>query len=174
MAKEAGARRGLAHLKKYLAEFEKHFAGLDSLDLIVLKGQLLIETALDNILSTIFFHPEHIFRGRFGFAQKVQIARAYCLDKDKLPIWPIILSVNAVRNEIAHNLEGKRQQKLDQLRRLLVADNEDITDSLNAIDDTDIVRLACYNAVGFLGTYEDDLKALRQLIDGFRVAVRDA
>ena len=156
------------HLEKYLADFEKHFAGVDELDMVVLKGHLLIEAALDNVITAIFFHPEYISNGRFGFGQKVQIGRGYCFRKDKLPMWNVMLAVNNIRNEIAHNLEGsKKQNKLNQLRRLLIADenNKTIAHAFEVIDDSDIIRLACQLCVGFLAAFELDLQSLRKMHD---------
>src|SRR5262245_11506894 len=105
------------HLRKYYAAFEQHFSQVDEVAQSVLKGHLVIEQALDNILATMFFHPEHIALGRFTFAQKVNIARAFCLRKDKLSPWQQILALNSLRNEIAHNLESEeRTKKMDRVR----------------------------------------------------------
>jgi hypothetical protein len=45
-----------AHLDKYGKEFEKHMNEVDGLALIVLKGHLIIEGILDNVIALIFFH----------------------------------------------------------------------------------------------------------------------
>lgn len=161
-------------LDKYAKMFEKEMANIDPLQQVLLKGHLIIEAALDSILSIIFFHPEHIFRGRFTFVQKVQIARAFGLRKDMNTIWNVILSINEVRNEVAHNLAGdNRETKLKQLRRLFEAE---VTDQMRAslekggmqIDNLPneiLVAHSCILCTGFLGAYEDDISALRLIID---------
>jgi len=78
------------HLKKYVQLFEKEMAEVDPLQQVVLKGHLIIEAALDNIISIIFFHPQHVLNGRFTFLHKVQLARAYGLRKDTNTIWNLI------------------------------------------------------------------------------------
>lgn len=141
----------------------------------VLKAHLLVEAALDNVVSLIFFHPDHIYRGRFGIIYKAAIARAYCLRKDKLDTWNAILAFNAVRNEIAHNLSGKsRQRKLDQLRRLIGADAADDPGKAKALkeaSDAHLVRYACALCIGFIGAFEHDVQALRNLIDAMDMSI---
>lgn len=165
----------VSHLDKYRQMFEREMSHSDPLQQSVLKGHLIIEAALDNILSTIFFHPEHVFKGRFSFMQKVQMARAYGLRKDTNTIWQLILSVNEVRNEVAHNLAGERRDvKLKQLRRLLEAEmtNEMRCGlakggmNLTGLADDAVVVYSCMLCTGFLGTFEDDVSALRNIIDG--------
>ncbi len=97
---------------------------VDPLLQAVLTGPLIIETTLDNILTLVFFHPEHVFKeARLGLSQKVHVVRAYGLRKDDNSIWDLILAVNSVRNEIAHNLAGeKRNARLQQLRSLFMAE----------------------------------------------------
>lgn len=162
------------YLDKYVTMFEKEMGEVDPLQQVVLKGHLIIEAAIDNILSIIFFHPEHVFKGRFTFMQKVQMARAYGLRKDKNTIWNLILSINEVRNEVAHNLAGdKRDKKLKQLRRLLLIE---ATKEMRASFETDdrkfedmpdevVVTYSCSLCTGFLGAFEADIAALRSAVD---------
>ena len=156
------------HLNKYVEMFEKHISEIDPLQLTILNGHLIIESALDNILSTIFFHPEHIEEAELEFNQKVHVARSYALRKNKEPVWNLILVINAVRNEIAHNLgEGmKREKKMARLRRLYLAhvSAEDAKKREDAADYV-IAALACVSCIGFLGMFEDDMRGLRGHID---------
>jgi hypothetical protein len=161
-------------LERYAKLLQKEMGENDPLQQVVLKGHLVIEAALDNIIATVFFHPEYIFRARIGFAQKVALARAYGLRKSDNSMWTLILSVNETRNEVAHNLAGeKRYNKLGQLRRIFMSE---VTDEMRArfekdgikvdeADDQIIVALACYLCTGFLSSYEDDVIALRGFID---------
>src|ERR1700694_1634976 len=100
-----------SHLQKYFDAFGDYVHKVDPLALVILKGHLIVESALDNILSVLFFYPEHLREARLGFVQKVHIVRAFALRKNKAPIWPIILAVNELRNEITHNLAGERRKK---------------------------------------------------------------
>ena len=116
--------KNTGHLDKYAALFDEKMAQTDPLLQAVLTGHLIIETALDNILALVFFHPEHVFKeARLSFSQKVHVVRAYGLRKHDNSIWDLILAVNSVRNEIAHNLAGeKRDARRQQLRSLLMAE----------------------------------------------------
>ncbi len=163
------------HLDKYLKLFRQQMSEVDRLQQVILKGHLIIESALDNIITIIFHHPEYIFKGRFGFIHKVNIARAYGLRKNENSMWNLILSVNETRNEIAHNLAGeKRTNKMAQLRRMYLAEATDefraaVAEngkSLDEAEDETIAMFACSLCTGFLGAFEYDIGALRAMIDG--------
>jgi len=155
------------HLKKYQKLFDEHMKFVDKAAQIVTSGHLIIESALDNVLDLIFFHTEHVREARLSFSQKMQLVRALALRKNKLQPWTLISSVNAVRNEISHNLAGeKRTKKMDQLRRIFVAGtNEKLQGRLENADDEVIAYFACLECVGFLGTLEQDTRALRDHMD---------
>ena len=160
--------------EKYDKIFQKQMSEDDPLQQVLLKGHLIIEAALDNILTIIFFHPEHVLKGSFTFFQKVQLVRAYAIRKDNNSIWRLILSVNAVRNEVAHNLAGERRdKKLKQLRRLFISE---MTEEMRAsfekdwgkpetLPDVGVVSMSCGMCTGFLGAFESDIASLRQYVD---------
>jgi hypothetical protein len=156
------------HLEKYQSEFEKHLGAVDQLGQVILKGHLIIESAVDNIINLILFHPEHIQDAQLSFKSKVQLARGLALRKNKISIWNLVLSVNAVRNEVAHNLLGETpSRKLDQLRRLYLAElPAELREKQKAAPDHVIAMSACMMCTGFLGTLEHDTKRLREYIDG--------
>lgn len=164
-----------SHLDKYAALFHEKMGQIDPLLQAVLTGHLIIETALDNILTIVFFHPEHVFKeARLGFSQKVQVVRAYGLRKDDNSIWDLVLAVNSVRNEIAHNLAGeKRDARLQQLRSLFMAEASGEMQTalevewkrLKDVPDQVIVVWACSLCTGFLGEFEADVSSLRNIID---------
>lgn len=155
------------HLVKYKMLFDEHMKFVDKFAQTILSGHLIIESALDNVLDLIFFHTEHVRTARLGFNQKVELARAIALRKNKLSPWNLISSINAVRNEISHNLEGeKRTRKADQLRRLYLAGiTEEKRARLVGAENEVIAYLACIECVGFLGTLEYDTQALRDHVD---------
>src|SRR5690242_6197962 len=96
---------------KYFAEFKKPFDEVDELTQSVLKGHLIMEGAIDNILSLMFFHPELAQRARLRFGQKVEIVRAYALQEHNNSIWKLVAAISELRNEIAHKLEGPRREE---------------------------------------------------------------
>jgi hypothetical protein len=62
------ARKSGPDLAKYAKLFDKHMSKVDELTLAVLKGHLIIEGALDDILATIFFYPGHVDAARLGLS----------------------------------------------------------------------------------------------------------
>jgi hypothetical protein len=153
-----------AHLDKYRAEYEKHLGEVDEVALHILKGHLIIESVLDNLLAQIFFYPKYI---RLSFTQKAQLARAYALRKNEFPIWNFLTAINEMRNAIAHSLSGERRaRKMEQVRRLYFTEmGKEFAASRHGYPDHLIVVMACSLCTGFLGTLEDDTKSLRRHID---------
>jgi hypothetical protein len=94
--------------QRYEVEFDELMNDVDPLVPVVLKGHLLIERILDDLISSVCINPDHIWNGRFTFAQKVDLARAFAFNKDNHPVWTIVLALNTLRNEIAHNQLGER------------------------------------------------------------------
>jgi hypothetical protein len=154
---------------KYLAQFQQHLNEIDEPALVVLKGHLILEGVLDNILATIFFNPGYLSDARLSFSQKVRIARAYCLNKDSLPIWNLILAINTLRNEAAHSLgAATRVRKMDALRQAYLADSSpQRRKELKNASDPEIILVACAETIGFLAAFESDLGHLRRMIDAF-------
>jgi hypothetical protein len=151
--------------QNYIELFAKHTKEIDKLQQAVLTGHLIIETALNNIISVIFFHPDHIDDGRFRFEQKVRIARAYALRKDKDDIWDLILAINSLRNEIAHNLQSeKRKTKMDRVRQLFLNDPT-VASAFKQFSDPEIAEFACALCTGYLASLEGDTRSLRREID---------
>jgi hypothetical protein len=148
----------------YLGLMGKHFAEVDELGSVILKGHLILETILNNIFDTIFFHPEHVHAARLRFYVKVQVVKAYALRKDKIDVWELILAFNSLRNEIAHKLEpDERHKKVEKLREYLV--REVSGEALGDDTDLSVVTLACSLCCGFLEALEKDLRSLRHMID---------
>lgn len=163
------------HLDKYANLFHERMSQTDPLLQAVLMGHLIIETALDNILAVVFFHPEHVFReAKLSFAQKVHVVRAYGLRKNDNSMWDMILTLNTVRNELAHNLEGDRKDaRLKKLRDLFVAEATDemrrtlekAGKSLEEMPDPVIAVWSCSLCIGFLSSFEEDVTSLRGILD---------
>lgn len=151
----------------YEKEFEELMDDVDPLVPVVLKGHLLIERILDNLISSVCFHPEHILNGHFTFAQKVNLARAFAFNKDKHPVWTLVLALNALRNEIAHNrLSDKTQRKMDQVRRLWLAEVDECVRIIDA-EDTDpmVIIHATGHCGNFLAEIEDERESARPATD---------
>jgi hypothetical protein len=125
-----------------------------------------MESAIDNIIGLIFFHPELVLDARLGFFVKVQMVRAFALHEREMTIWRLVLAIGELRNEIAHNLEGrKREKRLTAVRNLYLSEAPDFAEKHKDYPDHLIVILASSICTGFLGEMEKDLTHLRKHID---------
>lgn len=105
-----------------IERFQKEMSSVDELLHVLLKGHLLLEEALENILNLSVFHREHLDDARLSFAQKSQIARSFCLRKNKFGEWDLIAAINALRNDFAHNLNSPgRDRKLAVVKEFTFA-----------------------------------------------------
>lgn len=151
---------------KYGAQFKKHFEDIDELALSVLKSHLIMESAIDNIIGLIFFHPDIVLDARISFFVKVQLARAYALHEKDMTIWKLVFAIGELRNEIAHSLEGKkRETRLAAVRKLYLAEAPNFAEVHKNYPDHLIVVLASSLCVGFLAEFEKDITTLRKHID---------
>ena len=90
-------------------QFKRHLEQVDAFTLVALKSHLIMESAIDNVIRLIFFHPDIILDARINFFQKVEIVRAYALREDEMSIWKLMHAIAELRNEVAHNLEPKKR-----------------------------------------------------------------
>jgi hypothetical protein len=74
--------------------------------LIILKGHLIIETALVDICDRLLRNPSALERNKIGFSARLNLVCAL-LDPDYLPpnIFHALRDLNRLRNDLAHNLE---------------------------------------------------------------------
>jgi hypothetical protein len=96
----------------------KHLHGLKSLELIILKGHLLVEYALSRYIDVLSQHKNTIDELRFTFTQKLEILKILGFismsDEWDLELLEQLKTLNKIRNEIAHSLTFDRKM-LDQL-----------------------------------------------------------
>ena len=145
-----------------LAQFFKHMQHVDELALTVLKGHLVLEEQLDRIVSKFLFHPEHLGAANLRFYQKVKVAQCMSLDEHDNSVWELLLSINSLRNHLAHSLEPeKRDQKLDRVKTLFASERDDATTDTSQMRDHEIVALAMAMVLGFLGSFEEEVERFR-------------
>ena len=147
-------------------KIEEHFAQLDETVLVVLKGHLLIEEALDTVISEFVFHPEFIQAANLRFAQKLSIARAMSLDEHDNEMWGLASGINSLRNELAHSLRSSKraariQAVLDLYFRL--ADNAP-TDVRNQPEHV-VLFFAIGFFLGFLSSFHAEVERFRRFLD---------
>lgn len=93
---------------------EKHLEETSDLTMVVLKGHLLLETALNSALEKQCANPALLEKANLRFIQMVYLARAL-LPASEVPenaakeekFWDAMVALNQLRNRFAHNLEPK-------------------------------------------------------------------
>lgn len=91
-----------------IERIRKHLPAGNDLTLIALKGHLLAEEALDDLIRFYCNQPEHLDDVEIRFLVKAKIARALSGHIVWTGLWPLIDALNSVRNDLAHNLEGPK------------------------------------------------------------------
>jgi hypothetical protein len=86
--------------------FRRLLPPLVNLELVVLKGHLLIEEQLQGFLRAISRHPKSLDDARLNFMQTVHLARALGgLPHCDRSLWTLVVDLNKLRNRLAHRLE---------------------------------------------------------------------
>jgi hypothetical protein len=149
-------------------KFKKHLQYVDETVQIVLKGHLLIEEVLDSILKTFVFHSQFVDAASLRFAQKVNLARALSLDEHENDLWNLAISLNTLRNELAHSLhDDKRARKIATLRETyyrLVGDSPAELRDPN-LPDQMVIYWSVALVLGFLDAFQSEATRFRAWVD---------
>lgn len=82
---------------------------IDDPELLILKGHLLVEEQLDNIIRAVLMEPERLRDVRLSFQQKFRLARAINgydpNDREDPDLLGGIDDLNLLRNSLAHRLD---------------------------------------------------------------------
>jgi hypothetical protein len=98
----------VTEMEKRLDRFVSLLPIIEDATLIVLKGHLLIEEMLNDILYNSIALSKYIDEAKLSFYQKIMIARSLDPkgDASNGP-WESLVSLNSLRNQLAHHLEPK-------------------------------------------------------------------
>ncbi len=93
---------------KSFQRFSKHFPKTGDITLIVLKGHLLIEEEINDLLFQFMKNKKHIKKARMTSYQKICLVESLLLKGNtKGTCFEIVEKINTLRNDIAHKLEPK-------------------------------------------------------------------
>lgn len=149
-------------------KFEEHFATVDETAQIVLKGHLLIEEALDTILSKFVFHPEFIESASLRFAQKIDLARSVSLDEHNNEMWELVKAINSLRNELSHSLKSqKREKKTKRVIELYLGqlNNAEMAELHKNQREEVLLLWATSFFLGFLTSFEAEVDRFKRLVN---------
>lgn len=100
------------NLRRYILRWDDFMPDTEDLSLVILKGHLLVEEMLSELLVHILPFPQHIEGLNLGFRQKASIVRAACQYDENNKAWDLINALNKTRNELVHNLEPPKLEKV--------------------------------------------------------------
>ena len=151
-----------------LKQLAKQMRYVDELTMVVLKGHLVLEEQLERILATFVFHPNYLEDANLRFAQRVAIAQSMSLDEYANQMWDLIIAINALRNELAHTLNSeKRLKKFERVKSLYFTINTETTEEDRNSHDHEVVTYAVALALGFLGSFEEELIRFKEWVNRF-------
>lgn len=88
---------------------------IDDPALVVLKGHLLIEELLNDIIENCCDLPQHVSEAKLSFIQKLKLARALVGKNMKGENvdepWRSLEELNSLRNKLAHHIEPRDLDK---------------------------------------------------------------
>lgn len=144
--------------------FDAHLPSSDDPTLVVLKGHLLAEEILENLIKSKCRFPEALEGVEIGFFLKAKLARALIGNSHPngllLPdsVWGMLEALNSLRNELAHALEPKKlEAKIQRFLSFAPKPNKKTTSKQesNLALYTAIVRtlsyLACFETTALTG-----------------------
>jgi len=139
--------------------FNEHLPKSDDYELIVLKGHLLVEEILENIIKSQCQAPDVLDSVEIGFFLKSRIARALIGGKFrnglKLPetIWSKIDSLNSLRNELVHSLKDK--EKIDsRVDKFILEVKNLVEEPMPEISRSRSLRRCISNILGYFAAIE--------------------
>lgn len=76
-----------------------------SLEVLVLRGHILIERQLTQLVAALLPNPGALDLEKMHFGSKTRLAEALCGHQVHPWVWDALRSVNSMRNSLAHKLE---------------------------------------------------------------------
>lgn len=140
----------------------------NKLDLIILKGHLLIEEIISRIIEIFVPHSSLLRQANLRFYQKLFIARSMCWEKHNNEIWKMIKDLNMLRNKLSHSLEPEKfEENLNNLLNLCHNSISEFpgTKNIKKMKKADQLRFLIVYCIGFLDSFEKDVKAFKITTD---------
>ncbi len=95
-----------------LARYREFLNKDDPLVNAILKGHLILESLLEDILRSLTDRGDLLLNAADSFHRKRLVAQAHAGNRSKDESWKLIQQINSLRNEIAHSLEADKSERL--------------------------------------------------------------
>ena len=90
----------------------QHLPKDNDLSLLVLKGHLLMEERLFDLLERSVRNPEYVKRANLRTGQLIAVVAGLHWSPDRAWVWHMAWGLNKLRNELSHRLESKDLTRL--------------------------------------------------------------
>lgn len=162
--------------KEFIQNIQQHFAAIDELTQVVIKGHLLLEEAFNSILAKSLYNPELLEGCNLRFSQKLQLVRAFCISPHGDGTWEMVAAINALRNGIAHSLD--QQKRNEKFQRLKAAYLRELGDPATVEEDRRqpdhlLFLLALALCYGFIQRVEQDADLMNRFVGRMVAGRRD-
>jgi len=131
----------------------------DDLDLIVLKGHLLIEERLRDIVRVpLARRPTSLDEARLRFAQLATLARGMVYEESRDWTFQAVNKLNSIRNDLVHELDPQCVEKLTEELVAILKPHIDVTRRLGGEGPAGRLRSAIAFLYGMLDSAEHRLR----------------
>ncbi len=90
----------------YESAMKEYVSRSQNLDVVILKGHLILEEQMERFISAYMKRPSEYFNNSPSFSQKLILCRA--LWSSDYP-WDFVVKLNKLRNKLIHNLQENRE-----------------------------------------------------------------
>ena len=99
------------HLLKDRERFLKHMPFKGDSDLVILKGHLLIEELLSELIEEKLKFPQAYKKIEFRFIQRLRLTEAFYKSDANVWLWTAIKMLNSIRNNLVHRIDDEDLNK---------------------------------------------------------------
>ncbi len=130
--------------------FEKHMPPSRDITLIILKGHLLVEQVLADILDSELPHSKAIYDARISFSNRLAIVKSIYGTDNTFP-YGVIENLNSLRNQLVHSLEPKDMQtKLDDFINKVKQSNVSMLSKYSQLEFSERLKLAIISLYAYI------------------------
>lgn len=112
-----------------MPDYARFFTGMTEVEddhLHIMRGHLLIEERLRELINQKFKNPDALIEARLTFNQLLCIAKAFYWEKGSEWLWEGITKLNNIRNSLSHKVMNKNYDRdVDAFLRLFEGNDPD-------------------------------------------------
>lgn len=111
-----------------MTDFFPELANVKDEHLHIMRGHLLIEKKLRELIDARAMKPDALSDARLTFSQVLCIAEALCWKKESEWLWERIRKLNSIRNSFSHQLKPKKYDaSINEFIKMCVDDPQEFS-----------------------------------------------